>query len=465
MYGARTSIRHFRPNPRYPRDTRARLRRTQWHGKGYREGGDIFFFQLHRSCSSGRGFSRYFESFETANMHDLLDGLENALSREYELPENLHFEFFLRRTQIKVKMRWSEACLMEEKQCEGKEGWTMRVNAELGELGGLDRNEVVLGPPNPNNSDTTLPMISDLSPPDFNKSDTTLPRVSGLFHPDSNRSDFTLPRMSNLSRPDSNRSDFTLPRVSDFSLPDYNRSDFTLPGFSNLLAPNNSNAQLQNYSNPLVPNNFRLLAPYYFGPIVENYSGVADPRNLRLSIPGHTLNSGPPIPPKLILSQPCLPCSRDSPPGPPCNKVQPCFECVKSNKFYVLYIPVYLPYYQSGECSRDPSNRQNVVAAVQGTKTTAEFIEELRCNHPISHTVPEHELTDQVAAALMAIPSVPDYIFFRYYFRGREIWANDYALVRDLKWGNDDYMELRAFNTHTGLEYHGCMVGWYQKSV
>ncbi|TGO22686.1 hypothetical protein BPAE_0158g00050 [Botrytis paeoniae] len=31
-------------------------------------------------------------------MHDLLDGLENALSREYELPENLHFEFFLRRT-------------------------------------------------------------------------------------------------------------------------------------------------------------------------------------------------------------------------------------------------------------------------------------------------------------------------------------------------------------------------------
>ncbi|KAM0316582.1 hypothetical protein ACHAO8_003120 [Botrytis cinerea] len=33
-------------------------------------------------------------------MHDLLDGIESALSREYQLPENLHFEFFLRRTQI-----------------------------------------------------------------------------------------------------------------------------------------------------------------------------------------------------------------------------------------------------------------------------------------------------------------------------------------------------------------------------
>ncbi|THV53600.1 hypothetical protein BGAL_0046g00060 [Botrytis galanthina] len=100
MYGARTSSRHFRPNPRYPRDTRARLRRPQWHGKGYREGGDILFFQLHRSCSSGHGFSRYFESFETASMHDLRNRLENALSREYELPGNLRFEFFLRRTQI-----------------------------------------------------------------------------------------------------------------------------------------------------------------------------------------------------------------------------------------------------------------------------------------------------------------------------------------------------------------------------
>ncbi|ATZ55445.1 hypothetical protein BCIN_12g00410 [Botrytis cinerea B05.10] len=100
MYGARTSSRHFRPNPRYPRDPRARLRRPQWHGKGYREYGNILFFQLHRSCSSGRGFSRYFESHETANMHDLLDGIESALSREYQLPENLHLEFFLRRTQI-----------------------------------------------------------------------------------------------------------------------------------------------------------------------------------------------------------------------------------------------------------------------------------------------------------------------------------------------------------------------------
>ncbi|KAF7921669.1 uncharacterized protein EAE98_008516 [Botrytis deweyae] len=100
MYGARTSSRHFRPNPRYPRDTRARLRRPQWHGKGYREGGDKLFFQLHRSCSYGRGFSRYFESYETANMHDLLGGLENEVSRDYKLPENLHFEFFLRRTQI-----------------------------------------------------------------------------------------------------------------------------------------------------------------------------------------------------------------------------------------------------------------------------------------------------------------------------------------------------------------------------
>ncbi|KAF7947415.1 hypothetical protein EAE96_008503 [Botrytis aclada] len=100
MYGGRRSSHHFRPNPRYPRDRRARLRRPQWHGKGYRQSGHILFFQLHRSCTSGRGFSRYFESSETANMHDLLDGLKDALSRGYELPENLHFEFFLRRTRI-----------------------------------------------------------------------------------------------------------------------------------------------------------------------------------------------------------------------------------------------------------------------------------------------------------------------------------------------------------------------------
>ncbi|TGO22687.1 hypothetical protein BPAE_0158g00060 [Botrytis paeoniae] len=268
-------------------------------------------------------------------------------------------------------------------------------------------------PRDSNDSDTTLPMISDLSPPDFNRSNTTLSRTSDLSFPDFNKSDTTFPRVSEFFRPDSNGSDFTLPKMPNLSRPDSNTSNFTLPGFSNPLAPNNSSTQLRNYPNPLVPNNFRPSAPYNFGPIVENYSGVTDPRNLRLSIPdGYTLNSGP-----------------------------------------------------SWECSRDPSNRQDVVAAVQRTKTTAELIEELRCNHPISHTVPEHKLTDQVAAALMTIPSVPDYIFFRYYLQGREVWANDYALVRDLKWGNDDYMELRAFNMHTGIEYHGCMVGWCQKSV
>ncbi|KAF7861731.1 uncharacterized protein EAF02_010685 [Botrytis sinoallii] len=103
--------------------------------------------------------------------------------------------------------------------------------------------------------------------------------------------------------------------------------------------------------------------------------------------------------------------------------------------------------------------------AVKRTKTTAEIIKELQCNHPTSHPVPEHELTDQVAAAVIAIPLIPDYIIFRYCLQGRVVWDNDYLLVRDLSWGNDDCIELRAFNLDTGSEYHGCKVGWYQKNV
>ncbi|KAF5872181.1 uncharacterized protein Bfra_005535 [Botrytis fragariae] len=490
MYGARTSSRHSRPNPRYPRDTRSRLRRPQWHGKEYREGRYMTVFQLHRSCSSGRGFSRYFESFESANTHDLLDGLENALSREYELPENLHFEFFLLRTQIigedalvgsvfdggeSVRRKGGVG---DEIQCRAP----TPIQRESRAMGSDSKISIGFSPRDSNDSDATIPMISDLSPPGFNRSDTTLSRTSDLSFPDFNKSDTILSKTSDFSFPDSNRSDFTLPRLPNLSRPHSNTSNFTLPGFSNPLAPNNSSTQLRNYPNPLVPNNFRPPAPYNFGPIVENYSGVTDPRNLRLSIPdGYTLNSGPPFPPKLILSQPCLSCSRDSPLGPPCNNVQPCFECVKSNKFcsfprsaYLvepgsilhslltnilaanncinleissIFQCIYLITSKSWECSRDPSNRQNIVMAVQSTKTTAKCIEELR------------------SAALMAIPSVPNYIFFRYYFRGREVWSNDYAFVRDLKWENDDYMELRAFSLHTRLEYHGCMVGWYQKSV
>ncbi|TGO33340.1 hypothetical protein BHYA_0251g00070 [Botrytis hyacinthi] len=314
-------------------------------------------------------------------------------------------------------------------------------------------------PQDSNDSDATSPMISDLSPPGFNSSITGLPRVSENVCPDSNKSDTTLPKVPSLGPPDPNR------------------SGFTLPGFPNSLPPNNSSTQLENYPNPLVPNNFRPPAPYKFGPIVENYSGVTDQRNLRLPIPdGHTLNPSPLIPPKLILSHPCLPCSRDLPSGPPCNGVQPCFECVKSNKFCsfprsaylaepdLLYIPVYLPYYQSWECSRDPSSRQKFVAAVKRTMTMAELVKDLRCNHPILHPIPEHKLTDQVATAVIAIPLIPSDIFFRYYLQGIEVWANDYVLVRDLKWGNDDCMEVRAFNLDTGIEYHGCMAGWCQKS-
>ncbi|TGO89973.1 hypothetical protein BPOR_0084g00010 [Botrytis porri] len=187
-------------------------------------------------------------------------------------------------------------------------------------------------PPDSNESDTTLPMISDLSPPGFNRSDTTLSRTSDLGFPDLNKSDTTQPRVSECSRPDSNRLDFTLPRMPSLnhsSRPDSNGLDFTLPGFSNLPTPNNSSTQLRNYPNPLNPNDFRAPAPNGLGPIVENHSGV-----LRLPITdGHTLDSGPSNPPKLILSQPCISCSLNSPQGPPCNRVQPCFKCVNSNTF------------------------------------------------------------------------------------------------------------------------------------
>ncbi|KAK8904945.1 hypothetical protein QC760_006153 [Botrytis cinerea] len=280
--------------------------------------------------------------------------------------------------------------------------------------------------------------------------------------PNSNNSDTTLSRASYLtpSEPDSNRSNITLPSISEPIPPDTNYSDVALPGFSTLLAPNNSVTPDRNYYKDLVPGNFRSSVPYKAGPTIENYSGVSDPRNLHPSIPDrHTLNSEPPLPLKRILSQPCLHCSRDFTLGIPCSRVEPCFECVKSNKFCsfpqsavfvepdTLYIPFYLPYFQSEECSKDPSRRQNVIVSVRGTKTTAEFIEVLN------------------STILTAIPPAPNHIFFRYHFPGGVVTANNFTLVKDLNWAEGDYMEARAFDTNTGIEMHGCMVGWYPKSV
>ncbi|ATZ55444.1 hypothetical protein BCIN_12g00400 [Botrytis cinerea B05.10] len=298
--------------------------------------------------------------------------------------------------------------------------------------------------PNSNNSDTTLPWNPDLTSPNSNNSDTTLSRTSYLTP----------------SEPDSNRSNITLPSISEPIPPDTNYSDVALPGFSTLLAPNNSVTPDRNYYKDLVPGNFRSSGPYKAGPTIENYSGVSDPRNLHPSIPDrHTLNSEPPLPLKRILSQPCLHCSRDFTLGIPCSRVEPCFECVKSNKFCsfpqsavfvepdTLYIPFYLPYFQSEECSKDPSRRQNVIVSVRGTKTTAEFIEVLN------------------STILTAIPPAPNHIFFRYHFPGGVVTANNFTLVKDLNWAEGDYMEARAFDTNTGIEMHGCMVGWYPKSV
>ncbi|KAF7882210.1 hypothetical protein EAF00_011726 [Botryotinia globosa] len=132
--------------------------------------------------------------------------------------------------------------------------------------------------------------------------------------------------------------------------PDSTRSGFTLPGFSNPLPPNNSSTQLENYPNPLVPNNFRPPPSHKFGPIVESYSGVTDQRNLRLPIPnGRTLKPDPLIYPRLIISQPCLSCSHDLPSGAPCNRFQPCFESVKSNKFCSFPESAYLAEPDLGE--------------------------------------------------------------------------------------------------------------------
>ncbi|ESZ92719.1 hypothetical protein SBOR_6884 [Sclerotinia borealis F-4128] len=100
MYGARTSHRRFVPNPRYPRDTRVRPRKPKWHGKGYREHGSTFFFQLHRSFSGGNGFSRSFQVRELQNMHELLDSLQREVARECSVPEEFHFDFFVRKTKI-----------------------------------------------------------------------------------------------------------------------------------------------------------------------------------------------------------------------------------------------------------------------------------------------------------------------------------------------------------------------------
>ncbi|KAF7921670.1 uncharacterized protein EAE98_008517 [Botrytis deweyae] len=301
------------------------------------------------------------------------------------------------------------------------------------------------------------------SPQDSNDSDAT----------SFNRSDTTLSMISDLSPPGFNESDIGLPRVSELLRSDSDRSDFTLPGFSNPLPFNNFSTQLQNYPDPL------------------NHSGVTDQRNLRLPISdGHTLDPGPLIPPKLFLSQPCLHCSRDFPSGPPCSGVEPCFECVKSNKFCSFPRSAYLA--EPGLILHSPLT--NVLAAdnhinlkissifrcicLITSKSIAHLIcgknqlTRLRsidlgsaCNHPTSHPVPEHELTEQVAAAVIAIPLIPDYIIFRYYLQGRVVWDNDYLLVRDLKRGNDDCIELRAFNLDAGSEYHGCKVGWYQKNV
>lgn len=103
--------------------------------------------------------------------------------------------------------------------------------------------------------------------------------------------------------------------------------------------------------------------------------------------------------------------------------------------------------------------------SVRGTETTAEFIELLKCNHPTSYTVLKPELTDQVATILTAIPPVPNHIFFRYHFPGGVATANNFTLVKDSNWAEGDYMEARAFDTNTGIEMHGCAVGWYPKSV
>ncbi|CCD45344.1 hypothetical protein BofuT4_P120500.1 [Botrytis cinerea T4] len=248
--------------------------------------------------------------------------------------------------------------------------------------------------PNSNNSDTTLPWNPDLTSPNSNNSDTTLSRTSYLTP----------------SEPDSNRSNITLPSISEPIPPDTNYSDVALPGFSTLLAPNNSVTPDRNYYKDLVPGNFRSSGPYKAGPTIENYSGVSDPRNLHPSIPDrHTLNSEPPLPLKRILSQPCLHCSRDFTLGIPCSRVEPCFECVKSNKF---------------------------------------------CSFPQSAVFVEP-----------AIPPAPNHIFFRYHFPGGVVTANNFTLVKDLNWAEGDYMEARAFDTNTGIEMHGCMVGWYPKSV
>ncbi|TEY68530.1 hypothetical protein BOTCAL_0118g00240 [Botryotinia calthae] len=319
-----------------------------------------------------------------------------------------------------------------------------------------------LASPGSNNSDTTIPWNPDLTTPGSINSDTTIPWNPDLTTPELNDSDTTLSRTSDLtpSEPDYNRSNITLPSISELIPPDTNKSDVALPGFSNLLAPNNSVTPLRNYSNALVPNIFRPSVPYKVGPTIENYSGLSDPRNFHPSIPdGGTLNFDPPLPPKKILSQPCFHCSREFTLGIPCNKVKPCFECVKSNKFCsfpqsavfvepdTLYIPFYLPYFQSEECSKDPSRRQHVIVSVRGTKTTAELIEVLK------------------STILRAIPPAPNFIFFQYHFPGGMATANNFTLVKDLNWAEDDYIEARAFNTHTGIEMHGCMVGWYHKSV
>ncbi|KAF7917764.1 hypothetical protein EAE99_009140 [Botrytis elliptica] len=234
---------------------------------------------------------------------------------------------------------------------------------------------------------------------------------------DSNDSDAT-----NLSSPGLNRSDTTLSMISDLSPPGFNESDIGLPRVSEFLHSDSN--------------------------------------------------------------------SRDLPSGPPCSGVEPCFECVKSNKFCSFPRSAYLA--EPGLILHSPLT--NVLATdnyinlkissifrcicLITSKSIAHLIcgknqlTRLRsidlgsaCNHPTSHPVAEHELTEQVAAAVIAIPLIPDYIIFRYYLQGRVVWDNDYLLVRDLKRGNDDCIELRAFNLDAGSEYHGCKVGWYQKNV
>ncbi|TGO49447.1 hypothetical protein BOTNAR_0431g00060 [Botryotinia narcissicola] len=299
-------------------------------------------------------------------------------------------------------------------------------------------------PQDSNDSDAAIPMISDLSPPGFNRSDTTLSGTSDHNPPGFSSSKTGLPGVPEILYPDSNKSDTTLPQMPRLRRTDSNRSGFTLPGFSNPLPSNNSSTQLENYPNPLVPNTLRPPASYKFGPIVESYSGVTDQRNLRLPIPnGCTFKPDPLLHPRLVLSQPCLPCNRDLPSGESCNRVQPCFECVKSNKFCSFAESAYLTepglilrspltkilaadncinlkisstfrciylitsksfahlicgknptnaitIDRSWECSRDPSNRQKFVTAVKRTKTTAELFKDLRCNHPILLPLPEH---------------------------------------------------------------------------